>query len=218
MTAHVARARDAGVSLVEVLVAMTLFGVLSSLVLGLAISTDAVTSDTRHRTGVAEEARIAMERVTRELRQAESIDAVTLPATPGTGLTAFSFWTDFDGDGHRSNTAADPEELTYCWSPATERLTLSPQPDCTDAKPVLAATVERFDIELDSSEWAYDANGDGITTWQELDAHGSPVGNKNGVADLAELVHIDLLSVTMIVADGEGTQTYHTRIDLRNRS
>ncbi|MFC7494333.1 MULTISPECIES: PilW family protein [unclassified Nocardioides] len=210
--------RDAGVSMVEVLVGMVLFGVLSTLLLGLAISTNAVTEDTRDRAGVAEEARTAMERLTRELRQAAAIDQVTLPATPGGGATAFTFWADFDGDGHRSSSAADPEVLTYCWNPDTDRLTLGAQSDCDAAQPVLAAKVTDLVLDFDSSQWAYDTDGDGVTTWRELDARGAPVGNGDGVANAPELAHVDLLGVTMTVEDGAGTQTYHTRIDLRNRS
>lgn len=210
--------RDAGLSLIEVLVAMGLFGMLGTLLLGLAIATQAVTDDTRDRTGVAEEARTAMERLSRELRQASAVDHVVLPATPGAGATSFTFWSDFDGDGHRSTSAVDPEVLTYCWNPETDRLTLTDQTSCADAQPVLAAKVTSFVVDLESSEWAYDANGNGITTWQELDAHGSPVGNGDGLPDATELAHIDLVGVTMTVADGAGSQTYHTRIDLRNRS
>ncbi len=197
---------------------MTLFGILSSLLLGLAVATGAVTDDTRDRTGVAEEARTAMERITRELRQASAIDRVTLPATPGAGATSFTFWSDFDGDGVRDTSAVDPEILTYCWGPTSQRLTLSAQADCDDAQPVLAATVRSFVIELDSSKWTYDTNGDGTTSWVELDQHGAPVGNGDGVANATELAHVDLLVVTMTVEDGAGTQTYHTQIDLRNRS
>lgn len=210
--------RAAGFTLIEVLVAMGLFGVLATLLLGLAVSTNAVTEDTRDRVGVAEEARTAMERLSRELRQATSIERVVLPATPGAGATSFTFWTDFDGDGHHTTSATDPEVLTYCWSPDTDRLRLTDQSGCADAEPVLAAEVQTFVVDLESSEWAYDANGDGITTWLELDARGAPVGNGNGVPDGPELAHVDMLGVTMSVEDGAGSQTYHTRIDLRNRS
>ena len=218
MTRREEEPRDAGLTLIEVLVAMGLFGVIATLLLGLALSTSAVTDDTRDRTDVAEEARTAMERLSRELRQASAIDRVVLPSTPGGGPTSFTFWTDFDGDGHRTTGAADPEILTYCWSPTTARLRLTDQDSCTDAQPVLAAEVQDFVVDLESSEWAYDANGDGITTWRELDAKGAPVGNGNGIADAPELAHIDMVGVTMSVEDGAGSQTYTTRIDLRNRS
>ncbi|HEY0949494.1 PulJ/GspJ family protein [Nocardioides sp.] len=205
---------DSGMTLIEVLVSMGLFALVGSLLLGLALSTDAVTASTRDRAGVTEETRTAMERLSRELRQSSGIDAVTLPGSS----MALTFWTDFDGDGVRDTTAADPEVLTYCWSAASEQLTLAATSDCTAAHPVLAATVESVTLDLDSSEWAYDANGDGTTTWLELDQKGPPVGNNNGLPDTVELEHIDLVGVTITVRDGSGEQTYHTQIDLRNRS
>ena len=205
---------DSGVTLIEVLVSMGLFALIGSLLLGLALSTDSVTASTRARAGVTEETRTAMERLSRELRQSAGIDAVTLPGSS----MALTFWTDFDGDGVRDTTAADPEVLTYCWSASSRQLTLAATSDCTAARPVLAATVESVTLELDSSEWAYDANGDGTTTWAELDQKGPPVGNQNGLPDSTELAHIDLVGVTLTVRDGSSEQTYHTQIDLRNRS
>ncbi|MBI2244796.1 MAG: prepilin-type N-terminal cleavage/methylation domain-containing protein, partial [Nocardioides sp.] len=167
---------DSGVTLIEVLVSMGLFALVGSLLLGLALSTDSVTASTRTRAGVTEETRTAMERLTRELRQSAGIEAVTLPGP--TSPMALTFWTDFDGDGVRDTAAGDPEVLTYCWSPATLQLTLGATTDCDTARPVLAATVASVELELDSSEWAYDANGDGTTTWLELDQKGPPVGNQ----------------------------------------
>src|SRR5680860_344900 len=110
--------RDAGVSLIEVLVAMGLFGVLGTLLLGLALSTSQVTDDVRTLTNVNEESRLAMERLTRELRQAATITAVRLPSSP-TDTTALTFWTDFNGNGAQDLNAADPEVLTYRWNPVT---------------------------------------------------------------------------------------------------
>ena len=210
------RRRDDGMSLVEVLVAMGLFGLLGSLLLGLAVSTSAVTQDTRSRTGVTGEARTALERMTRELRQSAGLDAVTLP---GDGAyTSFTFWTDFDGDGFRDQTVDDPEVLTYCWSAAADELTLSDDADCTAARPVLAGEVSSLQLELSSSEWAYDADGNGTTTWEELDAKPG-LGNDDGRPNGAELLHIDLVGVTLTVRDGTGAaQTFHTEIDLRNRT
>lgn len=209
---------DRGMSLIEVLVSMGLFALIGSLLLGLALSTQAVTDSTRTRAGVTEETRTAMERLTRELRQSAGIDAVTLPELAADGSMALTFWTDFDGDQVRDTAASDPEVLTYCWSPASQRLTLGSTADCSAARPVLAATVASVRLELDSSEWAYDANGDGTTTWLELDQKGAPVGNQNGRPDGPELAHVDLVGVTIVVRDGNGEQSYETQIDLRNRS
>ncbi len=213
------RARDNGMTLIEVLVGMALFSVLGVLLLGLALSTSRVSQDTRDRAGVNDETRAAMERITRELRQATSVDSVRLPPTGVPGPTSFTFWTDFNSDGARSTTAADPEVLTYAWTPATGLLTLTAQSaGPTATEPLLAADVTSFVVELRSSRWEYDADGNGTTTWQELDAAGPPVGDGDGVADQPELTYVDSIAISMTVQDGDGSQTHHTLIDLRNRN
>ena len=211
------RQRDAGVSLVEVLVGMGLFAVLGTLLLGLALSTSKVTTDTRTMANVSEESRLAMERMTRELRQSSGLTAVQLP---GSSTTALTFWTDFNGNEVQDLNAADPEVLTYRWNPSSEVLSLTAH-DASGAaitRPVLASHVSSFTLGLRSSKWQYDANGDGATTWQELDAAAAPVGNGNGQPDGPELSSIDLVEISMTVLDGARAQTYETRVDLRNRN
>lgn len=207
--------RDQGMTLVEVLVSMALFGVLGSLLLGLALGTSRVTEDVRSLTTVNEESRLAMERMARELRQASAVTAVSLPPSSTTALT---FWTDFNDNGTTDLAAADPEVLTYRWNPSTNRLTLTAN-DATGlavTRPVLAASVSTFTLELRSSQWQHDADGNGQTTWQEIDAV-SAGGNGNGVPDGPELEDIDSVGLTLTVLDGPRAQTYTTRVDLRNR-
>lgn len=207
---------DSGFTLIEVLVAMGLFGVLASLLLGLSLSTGRVTDDVRALTNINEESRVAVDRLSRELRQATEVTAVSLPAT-GADRTAITFWTDFDGDGAKDLNASEPEVLTYGWDPATDQLSLTVN-DATGAavsRPLLAANVSAFSLDLRSSQWQFDADGDGRTTWQELDATAAG-GNANGVPDGAELLALDLIGVRMVVLDGARAQTYTSRVDLRN--
>jgi prepilin-type N-terminal cleavage/methylation domain-containing protein len=214
----VGAAKDAGFSLVELLVAIGLFGVLGTLLLGLALSTGNVTENVRALSNINEESRLAMERLSRELRQASQVTAVSLPATP-TDRTTLTFWTDFDGNGAQDLTAADPEILTYGWDPENDRLSLTVNDvsGSSITRPLLATNVSRFTLDLRSSQWQLDADGNGRTTWAELDAPASG-GNGNGVPDGAELLKLDLIGVSMTVLDGSRAQTYTTRVDLRNRS
>jgi type II secretory pathway pseudopilin PulG len=211
--------RDSGMTLVEILVGIGLFGLLGMVLLSIALSTSRVTEDTRQLTNVNEESRLAMERLTRELRQATEVVAVHLPNGP-TDITSLTFWTDFNGNAVEDLNAADPEVLTYRWDPTTERLTLTANdPNGTAVtQPLLSANVSAFGVELRSSRWHYDTNKDGTTTWNELDATGPPVGNANGVPDGPEFAHIDLVGLTMTVLDGPHAQTYTTQVDLRNRN
>lgn len=211
--------RDHGFSMIEVLVAMTLFGLVGSVLLGFAVSTAQVTDRVQVQGGITGESRVAMERMARELRQATEIDAVQFQSATTT-TTAITFWTDFDGSGTRNTTGGDPEVLTYRWDPSTRVLTLTANDasGTTLVRPILAATVLEFDLRLRSSLWQYDTTQDGEpTTWQDLDLAGAPVGNNNGAPD-EELEHIDLVSVHMVVRDGDTSQTFDFRADLRNRN
>jgi type II secretory pathway pseudopilin PulG len=210
--------RDSGMSLVEVLVGIGLFGVLGAVLLAVTLSTARVTDDTRELTNVNEESRLAVERLGRELRQANEVVAVHLPAT-STDTTALTFWTDFNGNGTKDLDAADPEVLTYRWDPVSGGLTLTANDPSGTAitRPLLSANVSAFGIGLRSSQWQYDTDGNG-TTWNELDAAGPPAGNRNGVPDGPELARIDLVDITMTVLDGPHAQTYTTQVDLRNRN
>lgn len=211
------RPRDAGISLVEVLVGMGLFGLLGTVLLGFALSTSRVTEDTRQLSGVAEESRLAMERLTRELRQANRVLSLQLPASVDDPI-ALTFWTDFNGNNAQDLSVTDPEVLTYRWDPATGQLTLTANDAGGTAvtRPVLAVNVSDFTVALYSSLWQYDANADGATTWQELDAAGPPVGNGNAAPDVTELARVDLVTVSLTVLDGPHRQTYRTQVDLRN--
>ena len=225
-----APSRDEGVSLVEVLVAMGLFAVLGTLLLGLALSTSKVTEDTRDLSSVSEQSRLAMERMTRELRQAGRPRG-GLPRTPRASFpndeTAIKFWTDFDGDKVQDDSAADPEVMTYRWSPATSELTLTANDPSGAAvtRPMLAVNVTRFVLGLRSSNWQYDTSpppDENSTTWEELDSAGAPVGNNDGIANGPELKNIDLLSIGLTVHGQPGStvthsQTYNTQVDLRNQ-
>lgn len=216
MSPRAEQARDAGASLVEVLVAMALFTVVGGVLLGFAVSTSQVTDDTRGLTRVSEETRLGMERLTRELRQASGIDAVGLPAT-STDTTSLTFWTDFNGNGARDLGAVDPEVLTYRWNPATSRLTLTVNDASGTAvtRPVLATSVSSFVVEPRSSAWQHDTDGNGTTTWQEID---QSVGDADGTPDGIELPWLDLVAITMTATDGSHDQTYSTQVDLRNRT
>ena len=211
--------RDRGISLVEVVVAIALFGMLSTVLLGFVLSTSRVTEHGERLTTLNEESRVAMERLTRELRQAKELLDVHLPTSEGDS-TALTFWTDFNGNGAPDLGNADPEVLTYRWSPSTSRLTLTANDADGTAvtRPVLAGNVTKFTVDLRSSLWQYDADGDGITTWEELDSAGAGIGNGNGIPDDVELSRCDLVAVALTVTDGTHSQTYTTEIDMRNRN
>lgn len=212
-------ATDRGFTLIELLVAMTLFGVLASILLSVALSTAKVTDEVGRAADLTGESRLAIERMSRELRQARAIESAII--TPGE--VAITFWTDFNGNGIRDYAMSDPEVLTYRWTSATQRLTLTADDAGGSAvtRPVLAGKVQALDVQLLSSLWQYDgADGtakNGVTSWQELDAAGTPIGNNNALPDTPELANIDLVAVRFTVADGSTTREFLMQADLRNQ-
>jgi prepilin-type N-terminal cleavage/methylation domain-containing protein len=208
---------DAGFTLVELLVAMGLFGILATILLGLAISSSGVADDTRQLATVGDESRLGMERMTRELREAARIADVVLPTGAGTGPTRFTLWADFNANGCIDRGAADPEELTYTWDPSTRYLTLSAVINgVAHTQRLLATKVSLFSLRLSSSSWQYDADQNGTTTWQEIDA--SSVGDRNQANfTSAELEHIDLVGLSITATDGSHDVDYATDVDLRNQ-
>jgi prepilin-type N-terminal cleavage/methylation domain-containing protein len=218
------RRPDAGFTLIELLVAMGLFGILATILLGLAISSSGVADDTRQLATVGDESRLGMERMTRELRQAARIADVVLPSSAGVGPTRFTLWADFDASGCIHNGTAptplpgEPEQITYTWDPSTRHLTLSAVIAGVRRNRLLLATkVSSFSLSLSSSSWQYDADQNGTTTWQEIDA--SSIGDQNpGNFTSAELERIDLVGLSITATDGSHDVDYATEVDLRNQS
>ena len=240
------RARDdSGFTLIEFLVAMVLFVVLMAVTMSVVVaSNDAVATASQVQT-LNEEARQAINRMSRDLRQANSIvTAVNPDGTPGfnpnTDIVAVRFTADYNGDGCAPSpvtataacpvpyNASNPEDLTYCYDPTTKQLYVSDNQSgitpitststsCSGGQPLLAGNVAGFTIEYRSNQYHYDANGDGVTTWRELDAAGPPVGNNNGLLDV-ELSSIDSLVLNLTMSVDGHLQSYRTQVDLRNRS
>lgn len=209
------RVRDAGFTMIELLVGMVLTSVLGALALGAALGARESTDNARINSELTADVRRAMERLVRELRQAGDILQVDLPATP-TAPTAITFWADFDNDGVKDTDLADPEVLTYRYTPSTGQITLTVNDADGNAvtTPILAQNVTAFSLSLRSSQWQYDRNADGIVDWQELDA---TVGNKNGKPDGIELLKIDSVVLSVSVYRDGRRQEYRTQVDFRNR-
>jgi prepilin-type N-terminal cleavage/methylation domain-containing protein len=237
---------DAGFTLIEMLVAMLVLAALGSVfittILGAQTSARATTSE--H--DLNEEARLALNRMARELRQASALSTVINadgPAYSSTATTAVTFVADFNGDGCidgvapspaptpapvcQPYAAGNPETLTYCWDPSAtvRQLYLIPGTlpggscQVTGALPILAGQVTSFKLSYRSNAYLYDANGDGITSWLELDQFGPPVGNDDDTLDQPELANVDSVGIELVVsAGGRHTQSYETQVDLRNLS
>lgn len=234
--------RSEGFTLVEMMVAMSLMVVLMLVTIQVVATTGSAVRLTTDQVGQNEEARQAINRMARDLRQATSIVTAVNPDGPGyvsSGIVAIRARADFDGDGCIGGTggasclpynASNPEDVTYCFQPNTRQLYVidnqaplvtpisSTSTTCSGGQPLLAGNVQTFVVEYRSNAYRYDTSPtDGVTTWRELDAAGAPVGNANGTLDM-ELTNIDSVVLNVTTKLGSKSQQYRTQVSLRNRS
>lgn len=232
-------APDGGFTLVELLISMVVMLVLLSVTLTAVVASNSAVNTTAQQQGLSEEARQAINRMARDLRQANAIVTAVNPDGPGHvtgGLVAVRLTADFDGDGCISGAtgcaahdASNPEDITYCFEPSTQQLYVidngvtgvtpisATSASCSGGQPLLAGNVQDFMLEYRSNEYRYDVDpSDGVSTWREVDST-PPVGNQNGLLD-QELTKVDsvVINVTMTISGKK--QAYRTQVDLRNRS
>lgn len=238
-------ALDGGFTLVEMLVAMSIFAVLGTVMLSVVMGARASTVSSNQAHDINEESRVALNRMSRELRQAIVISAVQNPdgsAFSTSSITFVTFKADFNGDKCIDGVAiaavgscmpADPnrpERLTYCYDPAPSRQQLSIVPGMlalgsttcdpagSGALPILAGHVTGFKLGYRSNAYLWDANADGVTTWSELDAADPPVGDHDGNINTGELANVDSVVIDLSMLEGLHRQSYRTQVDLRNLS
>ena len=236
------RRDESGFTLVEMLVAIVILGALGTVFLSTVLGAQTSAKATSSEQDLNEEARLALNRMAREMRQASALTQVRNPdgaSYDSSAITSVTFTADFNGDscidGVTSTvgvvcqpyTASNPETLTYCWDPSASvrQLYLIPGSltgascQVSGALPILAGQVTSFKLSYRSNQYLYDADGDGITTWTELDDAGPPVGNNNGSLGAPELNNVDSIVIALTVStSGPHTQAYTTQVDLRNLS
>ncbi len=239
-----------GFTLVELLVVTVLLAMVGGICMSMLLSANASATATTQSNDINENARLAVNRMTRELRQASAILAVRNADGPNyvaTAVTAVTFSADFDGDGCINGVAPvptpspaptcnaastnNPEVLTYCYDPAPpsagstgQQLMLIPGPltgtGCGqgNAQPILAANVTSLIFFYRSNLYLYDSNGDGVTSWTELDDAEPPVGDSDGNVNTGELPLIDSVVLDLTLVEGGHRQQYRTQVALRNTS
>jgi prepilin-type N-terminal cleavage/methylation domain-containing protein len=221
------RQDDSGFTLVEMLVAMAIFAVLVAMTTPILLTTSRSVDTSKSLNDANEEARLALNRMSRELRQASEITGATVfttgPYATAGYVSGLTFGVDFNGDGTIEPNAVDAEVLTYRYvaSPTGNgqiELVANDPSGVQVVRPILAAHVSDFHIEIRSSLWQCDTNGNGITTWQELDSNVAPCPSpdNNNVLDANELRQADSVVIAFTVFEGTHQQTYRAQIDLRN--
>jgi prepilin-type N-terminal cleavage/methylation domain-containing protein len=200
-------------TLIEVLVAMSIFGVLGTLLLSFGIGTAHLTDETSKSVDLNEETRVALERLARDLRDADHVTQV-LPAPAGSGCdpTEFVGLTFTEG----SNGSADvPHAVSYRWDIGNQQLILSEAIPDPEQQPILAAKVSGLCIELWSSRWSpIPIQPDKGTSWAELNPPSPP--NTTDWWCTAHLADVDRVSVSVTAELHGHARTYTTDVFLRN--
>jgi prepilin-type N-terminal cleavage/methylation domain-containing protein len=223
---------DEGFTLIEMLIGLLLTSLVTSMVFTAVMAASRVATSSRRVNDLNEEARIVMNRMSRELREAKAVTAVSNPAGPGgatmdaTADVSVTFEVDFNGNGVIEPDAGDPEVLTYIYDRSAQRLVLQA---AGQSLPVLAANVSDFTLDFTTRRYQYDGvqfttgSGctsvnqvrDGVVHWYEVDKYPASVGNCDGELD-AELPVIDSVQIDLKVLYGPQQQVYRTTVDMRN--
>jgi prepilin-type N-terminal cleavage/methylation domain-containing protein len=198
---------ESGFTLVELLVGLTLFTLMAAGLYWAMRGTVRGSDTTEAVTRVTEEARLGFNRMIRDTREASLIVDVS--------STSYNVRTDFNADGTYQNPNAngDYEDLTFAYNAADRTITLNGQVLMRGVFQVGSQPI----FEFTSNLLQFDTNGDGVTSWQELDAAPTEVGNGNGVLDGGELPYLSSVRITMQVRSGTRRADFFAEAQLRNR-
>lgn len=210
---------QAGFTLVEVLIALTVFSTASAGIFGVMISATRGSETSRRIAGVSEQARLGLNRMVRDTREGSVIDAVS------EDLNTFEVHVDFDGNNvitplPGTNSLGDVEELTYSYEPGTKTLRLNGEVlvrgvEC--ARDASGACVPAF--SFGSNRLEFDTSPkDGVTSWQELDQAPVTYGVGNGDGKLNfELPLVSNVAFALRVRDGSAKSDFYAEAQLRNQ-
>lgn len=226
---------EGGYSLLEMLVSMAIFSVVGigfmAVMLSVARSTDATTDSVR----VSDQARLGLNRLVRDTREAGWISLSS--ASPTGPHDAFTVKIDYNSDGAFANPATGTaqssyEIVTYTYDDANNRITVTAPGvgtetlvtgvDCVRHPNTNVCVSDVFSFT--SNRLEYDWNGDGVTELQELDKAACPPQSlstldsscNNSLVD-AELANITSVNLAVSLTAGKRTSDYFAEAQLRNR-
>ncbi len=214
------RREEAGFTLIEVLMALMIFGFVSTSFYMVMFQTARGSQVAQDVAKTTQESQIGFDRMVRDTRQAQDISQA--------GPYSYTIEVDFDGNGTiapagTTNAQGDYEVLTFAYDDATHRITLTsgnlaPQTLMTGVYCLTSGGVCKPVFDYASDHLEYDANHDGVTTWQELDTSGvAGVGNNDGVPDGPELPLLSIVSFQMRLGAGGRSVTMSDQAQLRNQ-
>lgn len=211
---------ESGFTIVEVLVAIGLFSVLSIGFYQVLFSGVRGSETTRNVVRISEEARLGFNRMVRDTREATNFSCTGPPNGACIDGNSFTINVDFNGDGLFLNSEepgavpGDYERVTFVFDQAAGTIRLNGELLVDGLELVAGKPV----FDYSSNLLQYDSNGDGTTTWQEIDASTDPgVGNQDGNINQSELQYLTSVSYAFQVREGERISEFFAEAQLRNR-
>lgn len=222
---------ESGYSLVEVIVSLFVFSIISIGFIGVMMSGARSTDVTRRNVRLSEEARLGLNRIVRDVREAGWI---ALPGNQAaTAYTSFTVKTDYNGNGAYANSAgpagtaeSNYEVVTYTYDAATKSITVTADgfPAETLIKgvePIGSTPVFSFT----SNRLEFDWNADGVTTMTEVSDNACTWGGNSTSLDSGcnstltdkELSYLTNFSLSVEVNSEDAHSEYFAEAQLRNR-
>ena len=231
---------EGGFTIVETLVALSMFSLIAagfmSVMFAVARGTDSTTSQVR----ISEEARLGLNRMIRDTREAGWISLSS--ASPTATHNSYTVKVDYNGDGAYANPATGTaqgnyEIVTYTFDDANDRITVTADGvgtetlvkgvDCIRITPAGPCTSHVFSFTSNRLEydWGDGAGGpsDGVTTIQEINATACPPNSLttldvcNSALVDKELANITSVNFALSLGTGDGETEYYAEAQLRNR-
>jgi prepilin-type N-terminal cleavage/methylation domain-containing protein len=198
------RSREAGFTLVELLVAMAIFAVVSTSVYAVLFATVRASNTSENVVRVSEEARAGLNRMVRETREGQLFSVLE--------ENRYRVRIDFDRDGsyENPNDNGDYEDLQFRYDPADDEILLNGETLVAGVTPIPGTPI----FSYTSSDLTYDFNGDGVTTKAELDAAASKGYQGVDSADTELYTNVEF---AMRVTSDNRTTMFRTQAQLRNR-
>lgn len=209
---------ESGYTLVELLIGLLVFATISVGFYQVMLSGVRGSETTRDVAEISEEARSGLNRMIRDLREADSLDAAS--------ATSFTIWIDYDADNTRDYTSYEYVRYTFDQAAGTVTVaalnataTVLESGTLMDNVTKDSATTDVFSYSSNRLEYDWNPQ-DGVTTWQEIDNPQTGVngiGDRDGVLDASELSYISNVSINFDVAVGGEETEFAAEAQLRNR-
>lgn len=197
---------EQGFTLIEILVAMSLFAVLSIGFYSVLLAGVRNSDLTESIVDISEEARFGFNRMVRDTREALRI--VDIQVGPGDSVS-YTIEVDFDFDGDIEPAAGEVEIFAY--DSATDTILLNGELLVQGVTPVVGSPV--FDFSSNLLQFETDAARDGVATWQEVD---ETAGNGDTFLNASEFAFLTNVTYAFEVTSGDRTTEFYSEAQLRN--